>query len=74
MSIEQHMGVFLPFTKKMGKQMQRSIMVAFMDNGIHFSPSGTTARLVINHCLENGYPFSVSWELERGYIVRLARV
>jgi len=68
-----HTGVFLPFNLRMGRQRQRSIIVPFMDSGEHISPSGTTARLVINHCLQNGFPFSVEYVTDTVpcYIVRL---
>lgn len=73
MAFSDHIGVFLPFEMRMGKQRRLDIIVPFMDKGVHYSPSGTTARLVINHCIDNGFPFSVEWVVEpvHCYVVRL---
>lgn len=73
MSAEEHMGVFKPFTMRMARFRQEAMIRSFMDHGEFSSLTGTTARIVINHCLEQGFPFSVEYRVDPGphYIVRL---
>ena len=68
MSMEEHLGVFKPFTKRMGREMKLTIIRSLMtsEDGIHHSPSGMTARLVIEHCMQEGYAFSVDWDPKMG--------
>ena len=72
-AIERNSGMFKEFTLRMARKTKEAIIRSFMDEGCYFSPSGTTGRLVVQHCLQQGYPFSVEYVVEPTpcYIIRL---
>jgi hypothetical protein len=69
----KHAGLFLPWQTRMSQARLMQMIVPFMDGAEHYSPSGLTARLLVNHCLENNFPFSVEYVVHpaKCYIVRL---
>lgn len=69
------LGLFKPFTHRMAKATKAALIAKFSETGDHTSPTGYTARLIVEHCLTNRLPFSVSWHLEPipHYLVRLEK-
>lgn len=61
MATTDDLGLFKPFTKRMAKATKQQIVDAFVKDGTHYSPSGFTARIVVEWCEKNNRAYRVSY-------------
>lgn len=58
-----------PRVVRMSSKRKSDIIDTFIQRGRHYSPSGLTANLVANWCLQNKETFFVSYDPDIGFII-----
>ena len=58
-----------PRVSRMSSQRRSDIIESWKRQGRHYSPSGLTANLVANWCLQNQQPFTITYDPDLGFTI-----